>query len=382
MSHIRSIFLIIFASAMYSPAVAQSRMCPAAAMQYNQLTGPYGGPPQEPQIGSLSCPDQVNYIKRLEVCVSNAPAVATGVFDQNKAILSCEKNMSVTLSAPSKSGDSALTQRAPTNINALKTFAPKLLMFEGRWSDGKCSSRWNDWSVTGLEITFHDQSGGVDVERVIDVDSRGFRTQSVMASRGAVGGLWRYQPLATDTIRVQNVSSGVMFYLRKCQSSPEAVGGREAAANEATTSIPQPRTAAQDRIPVKIAPFTVIVNFSPQARQRMTELGEYLAIYASFYGEPNKRGEKYADNTGRVQLGEAAQTVPMKSYASATFSGNGIDLTKLPFIKEEEPFVLINVSSARRSTSNNLLDCGVFQDPVLVAARGPVTLVCRLIGED
>jgi len=114
----------------------------------------------------------------------------------------------------------------------------------------------------------------------------------------------------------------------------------------------------------------------------MIDLGEYLTIHAYFYGEPSEQGENLADYTGRIQVGEAFQTMPMKSYASATFSGSNIDLTKIAFLKDNEPFVRVNVYSADRVVIGNLLDCDTFEEPVMVAARGPVTLVCRLAGED
>jgi hypothetical protein len=105
---------------------------------------------------------------------------------------------------------------------ALQRFAGDLPSFTGRWTDGSCRARWNDWSISGLNITFEDQSGGLDVERVVAVERGAFVTQSVEASRGRAGGLWRYQPLNPATLQVQNLSTRTTFLLRRC---PAPVGG-------------------------------------------------------------------------------------------------------------------------------------------------------------
>lgn len=105
---------------------------------------------------------------------------------------------------------------------ALQRFAGDLPSFTGRWTDGSCRARWNDWSISGLDITFEDQSGGLDVERVVAVERGAFVTQSVEASRGRAGGLWRYQPLNLATLQVQNLSTRTTFLLRRC---PAPVSG-------------------------------------------------------------------------------------------------------------------------------------------------------------
>jgi peptidoglycan hydrolase-like protein with peptidoglycan-binding domain len=99
---------------------------------------------------------------------------------------------------------------------ALTAFSADLKSFTGRWSDGNCAVRWNDWSTSGLDITFHDQSGGIDVERVIDLQPSGFVTQALVVSHGAQPSRWRYQPAPPDGMRVQNLSTGTKFFLRRC----------------------------------------------------------------------------------------------------------------------------------------------------------------------
>ncbi len=43
--------------------------------------------------------------------------------------------------------------------------------------------------------------------------------------------------------------------------------------------------------------------------------------------------------------------------------------------------MLVNVFSGRHSSPDNLLDCDFFQDKITVAARAPIPIHCKLIGE-
>ena len=121
---------------------------------------------------------------------------------------------------------------------ALAAFSPQLKSFGGRWSDGNCELRWNDWAISGLEITFHDQSGGLDVERVVDLQAGAFVTQSVATSHGAAPSFWNYQPVSPDILRVQNVSRGMSFSLRRCPPSAGTVTAANPSAGGTTTAAP------------------------------------------------------------------------------------------------------------------------------------------------
>jgi len=63
---------------------------------------------------------------------------------------------------------------------------------------------------------FRDQSGNVDVERLVDFQPGQFLTKGVASSRTGVGSLWQYKPVSADVIQVKNLTSGVSFTLRRC----------------------------------------------------------------------------------------------------------------------------------------------------------------------
>ncbi len=44
--------------------------------------------------------------------------------------------------------------------------------------------------------------------------------------------------------------------------------------------------------------------------------------------------------------------------------------------------VLINVYTARKTTQDNLIDCGIFEDTLAKAqASQPIPIACKMIGE-
>ena len=67
---------------------------------------------------------------------------------------------------------------------------------------------------------------------------------------------------------------------------------------------------------------------------------------------------------GLVELGK----VSLKSKALAKVTGH-------------EAILLINVYTSRKKFADNLFDCGIFEDKVSLAAKTPIAIACKLIGE-
>jgi hypothetical protein len=99
----------------YSNISYAESLCTNAMSAYNQLTGPYGGPPSLPPITDLSCDKQVQAIKILSNCVSNAPPAESGAFDQNQAIMTCNAHLRQNLKSIDKPSTSDPYLSAATN---------------------------------------------------------------------------------------------------------------------------------------------------------------------------------------------------------------------------------------------------------------------------
>ena len=63
----------------------------------------------------------------------------------------------------------------------------------------------------------------------------------------------------------------------------------------------------------------------------------------------------------------------------ARFGSRKLNEALLDYFHDRKPEVLINVFSGRRSSKDNLLDCGIFEDNVYLAVKQGVSINCELI---
>ncbi len=128
-----------------------------------------------------------------------------------------------------------------------------------------------------------------------------------------------------------------------------------------------------------IVPFNVQVTLSPSAAARLSALHEGITVTAYYSGDPAPGFTRHADQMGQINLG--AEHVTIAGSGTAVLTGSVIPATQIGWVKDRAIQVLINVYSTRRSSSNNLLDCGIFEDTAKAAAKAPIQIACKLIGE-
>jgi hypothetical protein len=166
---------------------------------------------------------------------------------------------------------------------------------------------------------------------------------------------------------------------------------REAATSTSptVTSPPDAPAAATPR-KIEAAPnaFVIEVTLSPAARERLVSQHESLIARAEYFGYPSAQAEAQhvpgSENPwltlhrAEVEL-EGAQLdgTPTVRFPTVEFDSKQLAWTDAP----GAPQVNINVYSGRRSSPDNLLECGVFQGALAVAARTPIKVSCGLIGE-
>ena len=124
--------------------------------------------------------------------------------------------------------------------------------------------------------------------------------------------------------------------------------------------------------------FHVKVELSKTAAASLATIKETIMVVAYYYGLPAKGQENKADEMGQIQLGQ--EDVELPGAGTATFSGAPIKTARLPYI-DGGVQVVINVFSGRKSSPNNLLDCGFFDGPVAQAAKKGLSLYCKMIAE-
>ena len=129
-------------------------------------------------------------------------------------------------------------------------------------------------------------------------------------------------------------------------------------------------------------PFKVAVSLTPKAAARLAHPHETIVVSAYVYGEATPKGVKrhLADEMDQIDFGKE-QYIEIPGAGVAQVPGVRYDKTKLAYIDGGKLLVLVNVYSGRRSAKDNLIECGIFEDSVALAAKAPIPIACKLIGE-
>jgi hypothetical protein len=126
--------------------------------------------------------------------------------------------------------------------------------------------------------------------------------------------------------------------------------------------------------------FSIDVSLSPQAAAKLAALKEQIVVSVLWYGEPTKAARKHADEMGQIDLGKEEARLP-GSGGRAEITGRSVQLKQLDWVKDRAVQVNVNVFSARLSGPNNILNCDLFDDNVVVARSKSVQIACKLIEE-
>ncbi|MFY9746953.1 MAG: hypothetical protein WA891_09165 [Acidobacteriaceae bacterium] len=152
-------------------------------------------------------------------------------------------------------------------------------------------------------------------------------------------------------------------------------------------ALPTPGSqAAQQSTPpnAAVAPefpgFTVKLTFSENASKTLIARKETVVVAAYLYGDPKPGAPKrYVDEMGQVNLGEVdSEVAPDKD---APFQDFKLKKDALLQLETHGPQLLINAFSGRKSSPDNLLDCGIYEGPLKTAAQANIKIACKLIGE-
>ena len=129
------------------------------------------------------------------------------------------------------------------------------------------------------------------------------------------------------------------------------------------------------------APFSVNVQLSEPAREKLTDSKETIIVAGYFTGHPKEGTEaRYLDIKSRdVNLGDVQQEI--WPGQTAVFNQLNLDPDAVSRIDSRGPHILIDVFSGRKSSKDNLLDCEDY-DEQFESLRGRTILIhCRLIAE-
>lgn len=125
---------------------------------------------------------------------------------------------------------------------------------------------------------------------------------------------------------------------------------------------------------------TVTVTLSPKASQTLLTRKETIIVAAYLWGFPKPgTSRKYIDGMGQVDLGDfTVEILPGREAAFRSFAINRDALTRLDRRGSQ---LLINVYSGRKSSPNNLIDCGIYEGPLKDVENKSIPISCKMIGE-
>jgi hypothetical protein len=126
--------------------------------------------------------------------------------------------------------------------------------------------------------------------------------------------------------------------------------------------------------------FDVEVSYSPAAIRELTRRKETTIVSSMVYGGPKAGTPAHlVSDMGEIVLGDAETEI--KPGSIANFHSISLDDGALVYISETGPQLLINVVSGRRSSSDNLLDCGIYEGPLKQVQGRAIPISCKLIGQ-
>ena len=145
------------------------------------------------------------------------------------------------------------------------------------------------------------------------------------------------------------------------------------------TSVQQPQMNATAPSP-EVQGFTVALAFSEKSSKTLTTRHETVIVVGYLTCFP-KQGtpKRLVDHEDQVSLGEIRDEIVPGQAAS--FKGIKLDQAALKWADSQGPQLLINVYSGRKSSPDNLLDCGIYQGPLKDVQGKSIPISCKLIGE-
>jgi hypothetical protein len=146
---------------------------------------------------------------------------------------------------------------------------------------------------------------------------------------------------------------------------------------QAPAQQPKARTAPASS---GVSGFTVKLTLSDKASATLTSRSETI-IVAGYLTGFAKQGtpKRYKYEESVVSLGQVKDEIVPGGVA--TFERVRLDPAALKWVDSQGPQLLNNVYSGRKSTHNNLLDCGIYEGPLQAVQGQNIALSCKLIGE-
>jgi hypothetical protein len=140
---------------------------------------------------------------------------------------------------------------------------------------------------------------------------------------------------------------------------------------------PSPKPATPE---TTVPGFTVTVTYSQKAMATLVAGKETVIVAGYLSGFPIPgTPKKYVDHIGQIDMGEVK--VEVAPGATAKFDRIKLNDAMMKWVDNQGPQLLINAYSGRKSSPNNLLDCGIYEGALKAVQGQSIPISCKLIGE-
>jgi hypothetical protein len=139
--------------------------------------------------------------------------------------------------------------------------------------------------------------------------------------------------------------------------------------------------SAKPATPATTVPgFTVTITYSQKAMATLVAGKETVIVAGYLSGFPIKGTPKqYVGKMAQIDMGEVKDEVA--PGAIAKFDRIKLNQAMMKWVDSQGPQLLINVYSGRKSSPNNLLDCGIYEGSLQAIQGQSIPISCKLIGE-
>ena len=106
--------------------------------------------------------------------------------------------------------------------SALTAAAQTIDSLPGLWTTGPasaCPAHSYNWNISGSDVTFRDQAGHIDAERIMGTRADGFVTSTISSSSAPTSTQWDYRIVSYNSVEVRNLSTQKHFALTRCSTA-------------------------------------------------------------------------------------------------------------------------------------------------------------------
>lgn len=165
------------------------------------------------------------------------------------------------------------------------------------------------------------------------------------------------------------------------ETATAQTGGIDRGANKRSTSNADFGYYKSDGDSLIIPSFEIDVHLSRNAKAKLSKDNETMIVSASFMGVPKDTTSAAYRNSS--EMGIAGKDVEIRNGGIAKFENIKFSKALYDSLSDKDIQLLINVFSGRRSSTDNLLNCGIIQEKMSEIRGKKFTIDCKLIyGED